>query len=128
MKNPNIVGIFILPRTFQQTARFLVSSSCFLIDISFPFHYSDSPLFASPFQSAVLCAIQLYCGPTQAFTQYIKLTKPLKCASKKAFVFFFFFKYVKNVCAAFFECQFSYVCKPAAAAAAKPMDLLPNQM
>lgn len=70
-----------------------MSSSCFLIDISFPFpfHYSDSPLITSSFfHPLFLCAIQLYCGPTQAFTQYIKLTKPLKCASKKkkAFVFF----------------------------------------
>lgn len=51
----------------------LVSSICFLRDIffPFPFHYSDSSLIT--FSISCSCAIQLYCGPTHAFTQYIKL-------------------------------------------------------
>lgn len=86
---------------------FSVFQLFFLINISFPFpfHYSDFSLITSSFQPAVLCAIQLYCGPTQAFTQYIKLTKPLKCASKSLCFFpnmskcmcCFFFSFFLNV-------------------------------
>lgn len=53
----------------------LVSSTCFLKDISFlfPFHYRNSSLITLSFSISCSCAVQLYCGPTQAFTQYIKL-------------------------------------------------------
>lgn len=63
----------------------LVSSSCFIdcrhILSHFLFTTVILPWSPCPFPSPFFCAVQLYCGPTQAFTQYIKLTKPLKCAS-----------------------------------------------
>lgn len=50
---------FLLLCTFQQTTCFLASFPCFL--------------FTSCGSCPSSCALQLHCGSTQAFTQYIKL-------------------------------------------------------
>lgn len=52
----------------------LVSSTCFPVSFSLQWLFSDHLVLSPPpLPITCSCPIQLYCGPTQAFTQYIKL-------------------------------------------------------